>query len=123
MSLSAGKFWIDSRWAFGQIRVMYLKQELTQNNDHYERKELSTKNMKDQKLDTSEAKGKPVDTWSSEEAYHFKKYPNSTVFHDYFKIFQIALIKDLVASFPPSKAMWPPCLPLLASGLDGRTNE
>lgn len=60
-------------------------------------------------MDTGEAKGKPVNkhTWSTEEVYHFKKYPNSTVFHDYFEMFQIAMINDLVASFPLSQAMWP----------------
>lgn len=102
---------------------MYLKQELTWSNDHYERKKLSTKSMKDQKLNTSEAKGKPVDIWSSEEVYHFKKYPNATMFHNYFEIFQIAVINYLVASFPPSQPMWPPCLPLLASALLGSMNH
>lgn len=61
--------------------------------------------------------------WSSEEVYPFKKYPNSTVFHDYFEIFQIATINDLVASFPPGQGMWPPCLPLSASGLIGSINK
>lgn len=86
---------------------MYLKQERTYYKDHQERKELTTKSLKDQKLDTSETKGKPVNKhiWSNEEVYHFQKYPNSTVFHEYFEMFQIAMINYLVASFPPSQPM------------------